>query len=71
MNNQTQPDGRVVRGEPNDTLHADDPLLLEWLRRIMKPETFDGDTVVLPREPMNGLVEMCRSKGFVIEVQGG
>lgn len=71
MTDNPRPDGRVVRGEPNDIWHPDEPLLLEWLRRIMKPEVFDGDNVVLPREPMDGLVEMARDKGFVIEVQGG
>jgi hypothetical protein len=41
------------------------------LRRILKAKVFDGNTVVLPREPMNCLIEMARSKGFVVEVQGG
>ena len=69
MTDNPRPDGRVVRGDPNDTLHADDPLLAEWLRRILKPEVFQGDTVAMPREPMNGLIDMCRSKGFVIDTQ--
>lgn len=71
MIEQPSPDGRVIRGEPSDTLHARDPVLLEWLRRIIKPETFDGDRVVLPREPMNGLIEMARGKGFGIDTQDG
>lgn len=69
MTDQPRPDGRVLRGEPNDTLHPDDPLLLEWLRRILKAEVFDGDAVVMPREAMTGLVSMARDRGFVIEAQ--
>lgn len=29
MTDNHRPDGRVVRGDSNDTLHPDDPLLLE------------------------------------------
>ncbi len=61
------PDGRVVRGDQHDTLHADDPAFAAWLRRVLKPSAFKGDAVVLPREPMDGLIEMCRRRGFVIE----
>lgn len=61
------PDGRVVRGDPHDTLHIDDPALAAWLRRILQPSAFQGQAVVLPRDAMNGLVEMCRSRGFVID----
>lgn len=32
---------------------------------------FDGDDAVMPREAMNGLIEMARDKGFVIEAQDG
>jgi hypothetical protein len=71
MTDQPRPDGRVVRGKINDALIPDDSLLLEWLRRVMKPEVFDGDTVVLPREPMDGLIEMARNRGFVIDTQDG
>lgn len=71
MTDQLRPDGRVIRGEPNDTLHADDPLLLDWLQRVMKPEVFDGDAVVMPCEAMNGLVEMARNRGFIIDAQDG
>lgn len=58
MTTQPRPDGRVVCGDDNDTLHIDDPLLAEWLKRVLKPEVFQGDTVILPREAMNGLIEM-------------
>lgn len=71
MTDKPRQDGRVIRSEPNDTLHADDPLLLDWLRRILKPEVFDGDTVIMPREAMNGLIEMARGKGFTIDAQDG
>lgn len=71
MTDNPVPGGRVVRGDQHDTLHADDPLLLGWLKKIMKPSAFDGDNVVLPREPMDGLVSMARDRSFVIEVQGG
>jgi hypothetical protein len=71
MTDQLRPDGRVTRGEPNDTLHADDPLMAAWLKRVMKPGVVQGDTVVLPREAMNGLVDMARNKGFTIDTQDG
>lgn len=69
MTDTARPDGRVVRGDDNDTLHAADPLLLEWLQRILKPDVFDGGHVVMPRDAMDGLVSMARDKGFVIDVQ--
>ncbi len=66
-----RPDGRVVRGDPNDTLHPEEQLLSDWLRRILKPEAFDGPNVVLPREAMEDLVSMARRRGFVIEAPDG
>lgn len=71
MTDNPRSDGRVTRGEPSDTLHADDPLLLEWLKRILRAEVFQGDAVVMPREAMNGLVGMARERGFFIEAQDG
>jgi len=71
MSDKHRPDGRVVRGYTHDTLHPDDSLFGEWLRRILKPESFDGPNVVLPREAMDGLVDMCRRRGFVIDAGDG
>jgi hypothetical protein len=67
MPDQHCPDGRVVRGDTHDTLYPDDPTLAEWLLRVLQPSAFQGDAVVLPREAMDGLVDMCRRKGFVID----
>jgi hypothetical protein len=65
------PDGRVVHGDPHDTLHIDDPALAAWLRRILQPSAFQGDAVVLPREAMESLIGMCRRRGFVISARDG
>lgn len=66
-----RPDGRVVRGDTNDTLYAEEQRLSDWLRRNMKPEAFVGPNVVLPREAMEGLVSMARGRGFVIDAPDG
>lgn len=67
MSDPMKADGRLVRGDSHDALHPDDPTLADWLRKVLKPEAFQGDAVVLPRDAMDGLVDMCRRKGFVID----
>jgi hypothetical protein len=67
MANPRKPNGRVVRSDLMDTLHPDDPTLAAWLRRVLQPSAFQGDVVALPREAMDGLIDMCHRKGFVID----